>query len=123
MAQQIYVNLGGKKKSRSTKILIILGCVALAIIIALAAIGIIVNSDGDKHLEVSQAIAENVQLKQEIDALKGEVERLNGEVERLGGELAARPTPEPEATASPMPGGAISPSASPEAVSPRGYYD
>ena len=116
MAQQIYVNLGGKKKSRGTKILIILGCIALAIIIALAVIGMIVNSDGDSHLEVSQAIAENVQLKQEIDTLKGEIERLNSEVERLGGELAARPTIAPEATASPEPEEVNS-------ISPRGYYD
>lgn len=123
MAQQIYVNLGGKKKSRGTKILIILACIAAAAVIALAAIGFIVGSDGDSHLEVSQAIAENVQLKQQIDALNAEIERLNGEIEHLGGELAERPTAAPETTAKPGGADAAMPLSSPEAVSPRGYYD
>ena len=116
MAQQIYTSIGGRQKNKRKRLFIILVCIAAAIVLGLAAVGFIVGSDGEAHLGVSQAIAENVQLKQQIDTLNSEIERLNAEVERLGGELAARPTSAPETTASPLP------SASPEAVSPRGYY-
>lgn len=113
MAQQIYTSIGGRQKNKGRKLLIALLCAAVAIVVFLGVVGIIVGSDGEEHLQVSEAIAENVQLKQQIDTLNAEIERLNAEVERLGGELASRPTASPEETAGP--------SASPEGISPRDY--
>lgn len=117
MAQQIYTSIGGKQKNKGRRIAVVIICVVAAFFVGIGIIGLITDSQSSAHLEVSEAIAENVQLKQQIDYLNGEVERLNAEVERLGGELAARPAAEPEPSASPEP------SAEPDAVSPRDYYE
>lgn len=116
MAQQIYTSIGGKQKNKGRRIAVVIICVVAAFFVGIGVIGLITDSQSSAHLEVSEAIAENVQLKQQIDYLNGEVERLNGEIERLGGELAARPTAAPETPASPEP------TAAPDTVSPRNYY-
>lgn len=117
MAQQIYTSIGGKQKNKGRRIAVVIICAVAAFFVGIGVIGLITDSQSSAHLEVSEAIAENVQLKQQIDYLNGEVERLNGEVERLGGELALRPTAAPDTPASPEP------AATPDTVSPRGYYD
>lgn len=117
MAQQIYTSIGGKQKNKGRRIAIIIICIVAAFFAAIGVIGLITDSQSSEHLAVSEAIAENVQLKQQVDYLNGEIERLNSEVERLGGELAARPTIAPEPSVSPEP------TASPDTVSPRGYYE
>lgn len=116
MAQQIYTSIGGKQKNKGRRLAVVIICVVAAFFVGIGIIGLITDSQSSAHLEVSEAIAQNVQLKQQIDYLNGEVERLNSEVERLGGELAARPTIAPETSVSPEP------TATPDTVSPRGYY-
>lgn len=102
MAQQIYTSISSKQKRKGGKLIIAILCVAAAILIGLGTVGIIVGSQSDGRTQVSEAVAENVQLKQQIDFLNGEVERLNAEVERLGGELALRPeAPAPTVTPAP----------------------
>ncbi len=113
MAQQIYTSIGSKQKSKGSKIIIAILCVAAAILIGLGTVGIIVGSQSDERAQVSEAVAENVQLKQQIDYLNSEVERLNSVVERLGGELASRPEA-PVQTATPTPA-----TNRPQGVSPR----
>ncbi len=113
MAQQIYTSIGSKQKKKGSKVIIAVLCVAAAILIALGTVGIIVGSQSDTRAQVSEAVAENVQLKQQIDFLNSEVERLNAEVESLNGELAARPAaPAPTETPAPAANGG-------QGVSPR----
>lgn len=117
MAQQIYTSLLGKQKKKWKKAVIIPLIIAAAVLVGLAVVGLITGSQSDEHFAVAEAVAENVQLKQQNDYLKSEVERLNAEVERLGGELASRVLL-PAATQQPA---AANDNTSP--ISPRGYYN
>lgn len=122
MAQQIYGNVNGKQKKRGKKILIILICAAAVVIIGLAAIGLTLGSQSSERTQISDAIAENTQLRQQVDELYDEIDSLNEEIARLGGELESRPTIEPESTGVPedeILG--IIPTSTPSIVSPRSY--
>lgn len=117
MAQQIYTSISGKQKKKRRKAVIIPLSIAAAVLVGLAVVGLITGSQNDEHFTVAEAVAENVQLKQQNDYLKSEVERLSAEVERLGGELAAiaitpEPTQQPAETDDETLG-----------ISPRGYYN
>lgn len=116
MAKEIYGKISGKQKRKGEKVLIIAACVVGAVIIALAIIGIVVGADSAHHREISSSIAENSDLKQQVEELNAKIEDLNKKIDELGGELAARPTVAPEETPAPS----VSPSPSPAArVSPR----
>lgn len=117
MAQQIYTSLSGKQKKKWRKAVIIPMSIAAAVLAGLSAVGLITGSQSDEHFTVAEAVAENVQLKQQNDYLTSEVERLSAEVERLGGELAARPVVI-EPTQQPLPA-----SGGTSGISPRGYYN
>lgn len=112
MAQQIYTSIGSKQKKKGRKLIIVLICIAAALLIGLGIVGAIAGSQSDTRAQVSEAVAENTQLKQQIDYLNGEVERLNAEIERLGSELASRPV---SPTAAPTPNN----TASDGRISPR----
>jgi len=84
----------------AVKVLIIAAAVILA---ALYIIGLTLGSNSRGRSEVSQAVAENRELRDSLTAkddrineLEAEVKRLKGEVERLNDEIAAMPTLPPE---------------------------
>ena len=71
-----YIGYGSKKKKRK-RILIVLAVVILALIYA---VGLTLGSDSDSRVAISEAIEENVRLKQEL-ADKDEI--INGLNERI----------------------------------------
>ncbi len=97
MANTLYkeINKKGKKKA-----LIVVLCIAAALIVAVAVIGIIAGGMDGERETISAAVQENVQLKQLIDDLNVQLDEKQATIDALQAELAARPmiTPEPAAT-------------------------
>ncbi len=118
MLNEKYGKIGGNQKRKGEKPLIIAACIVAAVIVALAVIGIVVGADSAHHREITGAIAENTELKKQIEDLNAQIEDLNKQIDTLGGELAARPTPVPEETQAPSASPSVSPA--PQRVSPRG---
>ncbi len=87
------------KKTGRKKILIVLICVAAAVLLALMVIGIIAGNMSDEKTTISDAVSENVQLKQQIDDLNAQLDEKQAMIDELQAELDARPTQAPEPTA------------------------
>ena len=61
-----------KKKSKK-RIIIAVICVAAAVFLALMVVGIIAGSMSGERETISNAVSENVQLKQQIDTLNTQI--------------------------------------------------
>lgn len=85
----------GRKKGAGKKILIICICVFAVVFLSISAVGLIAGYDGEKRQEISDAISENEQLKQEVSEQKVEIEKLKKENEELEDELKTRPSASP----------------------------
>lgn len=105
--------LSGKKKGPK-KIFIILGIILAALILFISIVGVIADSQSAEKENISAAVEENVQLKQQIDELNATIADLRSQIDGLNSDLSARPTLEPtpyapagdeaaRATESPMP--------------------
>lgn len=91
----VYGNFNANKK-KGNKLLVVICCVAAMIFIAVCIIGIVAGSNGESMQHISAAVAENTQLKEQINELNAEISRLNEEIVSLGSQLEARPTAPPQ---------------------------
>ena len=82
-----------KKTKRALLTICIIALVFFGIVFV---IGIIANSDSAEKQNISAAIRENTQLKQQVAELTQQVEGLNAEIQRLNGEIEAMPPTEEE---------------------------
>ena len=85
------------------KVLIIAAAILVA---ALYIVGLTLGSKSEGKSEITQAVAENRELRdslaakdERINELEAEVKNLKGDVERLKAEIASMPTLPPEAPA------------------------
>ena len=98
-----YVNFNTVKPRKSKKYIVAVVCALAALLVCIYIVGIIVGVNDEQGQEVSSAVSENVQLKQQISEKDAEIERLNNEIAALRGELDARPVQEPTPTTEPNP--------------------
>ena len=96
MPETIYKSYGKPKKSRLKKILTVVLVICVVFLLAVGVLGIIKGSDSEQRRNVSDAIAENTQLKSRISELEEQVAQLEEQVNALSGELEAIPTQVPE---------------------------
>lgn len=117
MNDRQYVHYGKSKKPK--KIITVLCVIAAAVIALFGAIGIIAGSGGEERQAVSDAISENIELKQKLSDMQETVDGLNQKIEDLETELRQRPTFTPKPSA-PIMQNSPSPSPSPsEQTAPR----
>lgn len=76
-----YITYVSKKKVK--KPVVVLCVIAAVIFVLISAIGIFMNSDTDRKNEIYGAVAENVELKNQITTMQKEIDRLNEEIARL----------------------------------------
>lgn len=93
MNNKQYVNYGRKRKSK--KLLIIICCCAAVFLIAVGVVGIIAGSSGEERQEVSAAVSENIELKQQMSGMQEKIDGLNQRIAELENELEQRPTISP----------------------------
>ena len=72
-----YITYVSKKKVK--KPVVVLCVIAAVIFVLISAIGIFMNSDTDRKNEIYGAVAENVELKNQITTMQKEIDRLNEE--------------------------------------------
>lgn len=95
---EYYKSLTGKKKMKKWKKTLITVLIIFAIIlIFLGTIGILRGSKSEEYQNISAAVAENIQLKQQIEDLQGEINQLNEELSIARAAVQATPEPTPEA--------------------------
>lgn len=110
-----YVSINSKKPSKLRRTLIVIAVIAALLLLFLYVVGLIAGSDSAENQNISAAVAENVQLKQQNAELQQQVTELQAEIDRLNGEIAAMPTVQPTPYA---PAGSESPAPT-ETVVPR----
>lgn len=96
----VYGNFNINKKKKKNKIWIAVVCIVIVLAALVCYIGIVAGSDGESMQQISSAVAENTQLKEQVNALNAEIVRLNEEIASLTAQLEASPTAEPEMPAS-----------------------
>ncbi len=95
---EYYKSLSGKKRMKKwKKTLIIVLIIVVLILIFLGTIGILRGSNSAERQNISAAVAENIQLKQQIEDLQGEINQLNEELSIARAAVQATPEPSPEA--------------------------
>lgn len=92
----VYGNFNINKKKKKNKIWIAVACIAAALAAMVCYIGIVAGSDSEGMRQISSAVAENTQLKEQVNELNAEIARLNEEIASLTAQLEARPTAAPE---------------------------
>ena len=102
------LNQRKRKKYRTIPIFI-----AAAVVVFIFVVGIIVKVGGKEHDEISSAVTENTQLKQQIAQLEEENQILKAQNEELRGAVLAIPT------AAPSPQASVAPDRGEEYTSPR----
>lgn len=90
-----YTSINSKKPSKLRRLLIVLAVLAVLALVFLWVVGAIAGSDSAENQNISAAVAENVQLKQQVAELQQQITDLQAQIDGLNGELAARPTIEP----------------------------
>lgn len=91
----MYRTINSKRPSKLKRALIAAGIAVLLALVFLWIVGAIAGSDSAENQNISAAVAENVQLKQQEEELKQQIADLQAEIDRLNGELSARPTMQP----------------------------
>lgn len=91
---QVY-SISNKKKSKWKKSIVIIIVILGIVFIGISAVGIIAGSDSAENRNISAAVAENVQLKQQIEELNMQISELEAQIDGLNADLSARPTIEP----------------------------
>ena len=94
-------NFNINRKKKGNKLLIAAAVIVILFFAVVCYIGIVAGSHGEAMQEISSAVAENTQLKQQINEQNGEIAKLREEVASLNAQLEARPTAPP--VSSPIP--------------------
>lgn len=109
-------NYNINKKNKRKKIVTVILCSAAAIAAAVYVIGLIAHTGGERAEVISSAVAENIQLKEQISEMNDRIAFLEQENENLSARLALAPTPAPQESNAPQ-----TPEPTPEQnMSPRG---
>lgn len=87
-----YTSINSKKTSKLRKVIIILAIIVAAALVFLWVVGAIAGSDSAENQNISAAVAENVQLKQQVAELQQQITDLQTQIDSLNSDLAARPT-------------------------------
>lgn len=90
---EIYGNFNRKRKGR--KVIIAVICAVIVLLAVIYYIGMTVGSDSNEMQQISSAVAENIQLKEQISELNEQIERQRREIENLEEQLESRPTEAP----------------------------
>lgn len=96
----VYGNFNINKKKKKNKLWIAVVCIAAVLAALVCYIGIVAGSDSEGMRQISSAVAENTQLKEQVNELNAEISRLNEEIASLAAQLEARPTAAPAMPAS-----------------------
>ena len=88
----MYKSINTKKQSKLKKLLIILAVIVVLGLVFLWIVGAIAGSDSAENQNISAAVAENTQLKQQVSDLEQQIADLQMQIDGLNNDLAARPT-------------------------------
>ena len=84
-----------KRNNKPKKILVAIGAILVFLMIVVMFVGIIAGSNSQKNQNISTAIAENTQLKQQVAEQQAKIDALSAEVEELRAMLSQLPQAEP----------------------------
>ncbi len=113
-----YGNFNLNRKRNGKKIIIAVASIAVIILALVFYIGLTAGSESEDMERISSAVAENVQLKQQISELNNEIAKKQQEIDDLNAQLELRPTIAPTPY---MAQGGVMPTLTPApTLSPRG---
>ena len=84
-----------RNNNKVKKPLKLIGIIAAFILAVIMFIGIIAGSDSAENRNISAAIAENTQLKQQLEDAYAQIDTLSAEIARMREQIEAMPSPSP----------------------------
>ena len=84
-----------RSNKKVKKPMVIIGVIAAFILVVIMFIGIIAGSDSAENRNISAAIAENTQLKQQLEDAYAQIDTLSEEIARMREIIETIPSPSP----------------------------